>query len=200
MPEVPFEEQNLSSLLEIAGHSFKARLLACSLWEFFDRKLVCRRPSVDIDHPNSFHIEIEKFLRSKNVGDLQLHLVIRRNRRQETGLVHELLHLNLIPLGFPTFRIWADDDETWNLAGGIINNAEHVPMLRTFISFGYPESEFLGPSGPYSVRELDTFDDIAGLSSRLIEPASYALAVGSYLAKRSIRHEIVWIAKTVAPR
>ncbi|HZE57304.1 MAG TPA: hypothetical protein VE031_05580 [Chthoniobacterales bacterium] len=197
---VPFEQQNLSSLLEIVGDSFKARMLACSLWQFFDRKLICRRPNIDVDHPNSFHIEIEKFLMSKKVGDLQPNLVIRRNSRQEAGLVHELLHLNLIPLGFPTFRIWADDDETWNLAGGIINNAEHVPMLRTFISLGYPESEFLGPSGPYTVRELDTFEDIANLSPCLIDPTNYALAVGSYLARRSIKHEIVWIAKVVGPR
>jgi len=200
MPVVPFEQQNLSSLLEILGDSFKARMLACSLWQVFDRRLICRRPNIDIDHPNSFHIEIEKFLTSRKVGDLEPNLVIRRNSRQEVGLVHELLHLNLIPLGFPTFRIWADDDETWNLAGGIINNAEHVPMLGTFISLGYPESEFLGPSGPYTARELDTFDDIARLGLSLTDPASYALGVGSYLARRSIKHETVWIAEMVGLR
>jgi hypothetical protein len=190
-----FEQQNLSSMLEILGYSSKARTLTFSLWEFFDRKLICRRPNVDVDLPNSFHVEIERFLNSQSLGDLRPELVIRRNTRQEVGLVHELLHLNLIPLGFPCFRIWADDDETWDLAGGIINNAEHVPMLPTFISLGYPEAEFLGPSRPHSVRELHVFEDIAKLRPWLFTPVNYGSAVSSYLASQSIKHEIVWIAE-----
>lgn len=171
----------------------------CSLWEFFDRKLICRRPNIDIDLPNKFHIEIEDFLASRKLGDLAPEVVIRRNSRQEVGLVHELLHLNLIALGFPSFRIWADeeDDETWNLAGGIVNNAEHVPMLPTFISLGYAETQFLGPSCPYNVREIRVFEDIAKLRPVLFDPRSYGPAVSSYLASRSIPHTAVWIADIV---
>lgn len=195
MPESEFEQENLSSMLEIARRNTKAQTLACSLWVFFERKLTCRRPSIDINHPNSFHIEIETFLSSRKIADLRPEMVIRQNNRQEAGLVHELLHLNLIPLGFPCFRIWADDDEEWDLAGGIINNAEHVPMLRTFLSLGYSEADFLGPSmRPYSAREQRVFDDLEKLQEVLLTPREYGFAVGSYLTSRSIKHEIVWIA------
>src|SRR2546423_3802801 len=96
----PFQEDNLSSMMEIIKSSSKARLLARSLWHFFEHRLTCRRPNIDLDHANGCHIEIEQFLDSRRPGDLRPEVVVRRNARQEFGLVHELLHLNLIPLGF----------------------------------------------------------------------------------------------------
>jgi hypothetical protein len=185
-------------MLELIERSSKARTLAFSLWEFFDRKLICRRPDIDLNHPNTFHLDLEGFLISRQLGDLRPELVIRQNSRQEVGLVHELLHLNLIPLGFPSFRIWADDDETWNLAGGIINNAEHVPMLPIFNSLGYAEHEFLGPAASHTARELRVFEDIEKLKQSLLTPRQYGSSVSSYLASRSIKHGIVWIAEIVS--
>jgi hypothetical protein len=185
-------------MLEMIERSSKARMLAFSLWQFFGRKLVCRRPSVDPDHPNNFHIEIDGFLTSRQAHDLQPEVVIRRNARQEVGLVHELLHLNLIPLGFPFFRVWADDDATWNLAGGIINNAQHVSMLPTFLSLGYSEHEFLGPTRPHSSRELRVLQEINSLKPLLLAPEDHARAVSDYLARESIKHEIIWISDMLA--
>jgi len=190
-----FEETNLSRMLEMIERSSKARMLAFSLWQFFGRKVVCRRPSLDPDHPNSFHIEIDGFLTSRQTRDLQPEVVIRRNVRQEVGLVHELLHLNLIPLGFPFFRVWADDDATWNLAGDIINNCQHVPMLPIFVSLGYSESEFLGPSRGHSEFELRVFEDINKLKPSLFIPEEHGRAVSACLKGRSVKHEVVWISQ-----
>jgi hypothetical protein len=111
----PFQEQNLLSMMEIIESSSKARVLAHSLWHFFERRLTCRRPNIDLYDTNACHVEIEQFLRSRRLGDLRPEVVVRRNARQEVGLVHELLHLNLIPLGFPKFQIWAEDDAAWQL-------------------------------------------------------------------------------------
>jgi hypothetical protein len=194
----PFQQHNLSSMMEIIKSSSKARVLARSLWHFFERRLTCRRPDIDLDHPNGCHIEIDQFLNSRRPGDLRPEVVVRRNARQEVGLVHELLHLNLSPLGFPNFRLWAEDDEAWRLAGGLINNADHTVMLPIFVSLGYAESEFLGPSGPHTRREIDLFEDVEKLGPSLFTPREYADALSGYLSSRSIKHEVIWIADLVA--
>jgi hypothetical protein len=184
-------------MMEILKRSSKARVLARSLWHFFEHSLTCRRPNIDLNHPNECHIEIEPFLNSRRSRDLCPEVVVRRNARQEVGLVHELLHLNLIPLGFPNFRLWAEDDEEWQLAGGLINNADHTIMLPIFASFGYAESEFLGQSGPDTSRELHVFEIIDRLRPSLSTPREYAHVLSGYLSSRSIKHEVIWIADLI---
>lgn len=193
----PFQEQNLSRMIDIIERSSKAQMLAHSLWQFFEQRLECRCPNVDLDQPNRCRIEIEEFLDSRRPGDLRPQVLARRNARQEVGLVHELLHLNLIPLGFPRFRIWAEDDEAWKLAGGIINNADHAAMLPIFKSLGYRESEFVGPSLPETARELRVHDDLERLKQFLLIPRDYARVLSSYLSSWSIGHEVVWIADLI---
>jgi hypothetical protein len=189
-----FEEQNLLAMLDIIQRSLKSRMLACSLWEFFGHNLRCRRPTIDLNASNSVHIEIESFLDSRRFSDLQPEVVVRRNARQEAGLVHELLHLNLIPLGFPRFRLWTDDDETWNIAGGFINIADHVPMLPTFVDLGYDEREFLGSVSSPGPRELRVKKDVEKLKPFLLAPNDYGHVVSEYLSRHAIKHEAVWIA------
>lgn len=193
----PFEEQNLSRMMEIIKSSSQARVLARSLWHFFEHRLTCRRPNIDLHHANSCHIEIDQFLNSRRPGELRPEVVVRRNARQEVGLVHELLHLNLIPLGFPTFRLWAEDDEAWQLAGGLINNADHTVMLPIFTSLGYAESEFLGPSSPHTTGEPHLFEVIERLRPSLSTPREYAHALSGYLSSRSIKHRVIWIADLI---
>jgi len=194
----PFQEQNLSRMMEILKSSSKARVLAGSLWHFFEHRLTCRCPNIDLHQANRCHIEIEQFLESRRPGDLCPEVVVRRNARQEVGLVHELLHLNLIPLGFPRFRLWAEDDEAWRLAGGLINNADHIIMLPIFSLLGYAESEFLAPSGSPTTSELRLFEDIEKLRPSLFTPQGYAHALSGYLSSRSTKHEIIWIADLIA--
>jgi hypothetical protein len=83
------------------------------------------------------------------------------------------------------------------MAVGLINNADHTIMLPTFTSLGYTEGEFLGPSGPYSARELQVFEDIERLSPSLSTPREYAQALSGYLSSRSIKHEVIWIADLI---
>jgi hypothetical protein len=195
-----FQQDNLSSMMDIIKKSSKARVLARSLWHFFEHRLTCRRPNIDLNHANGCHIEIEQFVNSRRPGDLRPEVVIRQNARQEVGLVHELLPLNLIPLGFPTFRLWAEDDEAWQLAGGLINNADHIIMLPIFATLGYAESEFLGPSGPHTTRELRLFEEIEKLRPSLLTPRGYASALSGYLSSRSIKHQVIWIADLIVAK
>lgn len=190
------QEHSLTNMLEILKHNEEARKLAHSLWEFFDHSIICRRPAIDVNEPNELWIEVERYLCSRKVSDLSPELVIRRNDREEAGLVHELLHLNLILLGFPWFEISPCDDDTMKLAKGIRNNAEHVPMIPIFLSLGYPESEFLRPSqGKYTTRELEVFEDLAKLKPLLLNKRTYGSALSSYLDSRSIKYEVVPLAE-----
>jgi hypothetical protein len=122
--------------------------------------------------------------------------VIRDSPRREEALVHELLHLNLIVLGYPKFRIYRKDK--WNLAGGIINKADHPVMLPTFTSFGYSEERFLGPSRrSRTALEQRVHEDLEQLKSELFSPERYGRAISGYLSNHSIEHDVVWIAKTI---
>jgi len=126
-----FQQWNLSRMTEIITRSADARALAQRLWKFFEFQLQCRLPQIDKDKPSSFSIKIELFLQTHRPGDLVPELVIRDSPRREEALVHELLHLNLIVLGYPKFRIHAKDDGQWNLAANILNKADHPVMLPT---------------------------------------------------------------------
>ena len=163
------QEYNLTNMLEILKHNEEARKLACSLWEFFDYSIICRRPAIHLDQPNELWNEVGKYLCTRKVSDLGPELVIRRNDREEAGLVHELLHLNLILLGFPWFEFSPCDHDTLKLAKGIKNNAEHVPMLPIFLSLGYREAEFLRPwQIEYTTREQQVFEDLEKLKPLLL--------------------------------
>ena len=74
---------------------------------------------------------------------------------------------------------WIDecDEKTWELAGGIINNAEHVPMKPTYLKLGYAETRFLGPSRPPTENERRLFTDLDEMKTRLLAPDSYLEAL-----------------------
>jgi hypothetical protein len=185
-------------MTDIIRHSSEARALAQRLWEFFEFKLVCRLPNIDKDEPSCFRIKIEQFLQTHRPGDLAPEVVIRDSPRREEALVHELLHLNLIVLGYPRFRIHTKDRRQWNLAGGILNKADHPVMLPTFTSFGYSEEQFLRPSPRLSTAlEQRVHEDLEQLKSELFSPERYCRVISAYLRNHSIEHDAVWIAKTI---
>ncbi|SRR6266496_4628599 len=190
-----FQRENLNRITDILAGSSKARMLALSLWHFFGFRLTCRLPKIDKEQPSSCHIKIEEFMQSHKASDLAPEVVVRDTGRREEALAHELLHLNLIPLGYPRFRIWEDDDEKWNLAAGIINNADHPVMLPIFLALGYEERQFLGSSRTLTTSEERVHQGVRVLAPDLHTPIGYGRAVSEYLKRHSIRHEIVWIAK-----
>jgi hypothetical protein len=123
---------------------------------------------------------------------VRVFLSIRRNARQEPGLVHELLHANLIRLGYPKFRIWEDpQSDKWPLAEGITNNAEHVAMRPTFLSLGYSDDEFLGPSRTLTNSEKQVVDELESLAVELGTPG----AISPKYRNSSI-HVAVWIVES----
>ena len=83
--------------------------------------------------------------------DLNPTIYVRNTYRIEKALIHELLHLKLIPMGFPIFEIDDPIEESKkNLAQGIINNAAHAVMWPIYLDLGYEKDKFLGPSGDWS--------------------------------------------------
>jgi hypothetical protein len=187
-------------MTDIITRSVNARALAQRIWEFFEFQLVCRLPDIDKNEPSSCHIEIESFLQTHTLGDLAPEVVIRESPRREEALVHELLHLNLILLGYPRFCIHAKDVRQWKLAGGIINNADHPVMLPTFTSFGYSEDRFRGPPQPLTPLERRVHEDLKKLETELRSTQErYGRAVSNCLRNYSIKHDVVWIAKMIDP-
>jgi hypothetical protein len=181
-------------MIEILGTNGKACLLAHSLWQFFDFRLSCCVQEDDGD-ASRYGIKIETFLDSKNSGDLQPYVSIRRTERQEEALVHELLHINLILLGYPRFRIWEEPGSSkWNLAAGITNDADHLVMFPIYLSFGYREDRFLGPSRTPTQLEKRVSANLAEMGTQLSTPEGYGVEVFRYLRSHAINCEPVSIA------
>lgn len=170
-----------------------ARELARALWEFFEFRLTCRLPSIDPSEPNTVSLDIHNFLESRKLGDLEPEIVLRDNKRREIGLVHELLHLDLIQRGYPRFRFWTDNEPQWNLAGSVINHADHYLMLPIFVSFGYSADQFTGPCGKPLAAEVQAWKHLDDRTAQLETPLGYGRAVGECLALCSLRHEAIWI-------
>jgi hypothetical protein len=161
-------------------------MLARSLWEFFHFRLYCYIHAND-GQPSTHHIDLP------DQGErLRIEISVRQSHRQEEALVHELLHANLIPLGYPTFRIWASSDRKWRLAGGIINLADHIVMLPIFLSFGYSESKFLGPGTPESHEERRISAKIDALAHNLSTPQGYLSEISTCLRRENIKFKAVY--------
>src|SRR6266498_326706 len=121
---------NLGQMTAILSGSWKARILAHSLWEFYNYQLYCT-VCADDGKPNRHRID--GISDGKAVEKIRIYISVRSNERQEEGLVHELLHANLVPLGYP--RFWLDEcaSTEWRLAEGIINLADHIVMRPIYL-------------------------------------------------------------------
>jgi hypothetical protein len=102
--------------------------------------------------------------------------------------VHELLHANLIPLGYP--RFWIDEErrsDEWILAGGITNLADHVVMRPIFLSLGYAGDRFLGSRRSLNDQEQRVDSDLREMGEQLRTPQGYSDCVSRYLECNNIR-------------
>jgi hypothetical protein len=107
--------------------------------------------------------------------------------RVAEALVHELLHLELLRLGYP--RFWFEKGN--GIAKAIQNGADHVVMLPKFLALGYSADRFLTP------RDLTDLDrkylvEIDALAD-LHNPEGYALSVSAYLTKGGYPHRLVYV-------
>lgn len=172
----------------------KAQTLAEDVWRFFEFRLTCRFPTQKTEPSSRCHLEFPQFEGSRQSNDFSAELVIQPSHRQEEALTHELLHLNLVRLGYPRFWIReASDSDKGRLAGGITNLADHPVMLSQFKSMGYDERLFLGDSN------LSEFGKQIGREIQELEPQllngipDYTQAVSGCLASHSIRFDLVWV-------
>lgn len=169
-------------MLELLSSNRVAADLAFELWTYFEFRIYfsLRRDDGKPSRIRRYGVKATSF------RDFGVCISVPRTERQEEALVHELLHVNLFREGYP--MIWIDecDERIWELAGGIINNAEHVPMLPMFLKLGYVESRFLGPGRLTTENEEKVFNDIESMNTRLLAPDSYLEALSAYLR----RHEI----------
>ncbi len=195
-----FQRHNLKRMTDFLTRSSDAQILAHSLWQFFEFRLTCRFPQIDKDQASYWHIDIEQFVESHKPGDLAPQVVVRDTPRREEALLHELLHLNLIPLGYPRFRIWEKDEVELALAEGIINNADHAIMLPIFLSLGYAENRFLSAARAPTPLGDRVRRDIEKLAAQVVTPKGYGRCMSDYLESHSIRHEAVWIAELILGR
>jgi hypothetical protein len=111
--------------------------------------------------------------------------------------LHELLHANLIPSGYPRFWVNECSSEKWQLAGGIINLADHIVIEPIYLSFGYSRKRFLGPSRPLSNREKRVAADLQEIAAKLVTPAGYLTHVSAYLQSYDIKYEALYLADII---
>lgn len=195
MPGSNNQVENLSRMTAILSGNWKASVLAQSLWEFFNYELYCTVRDDD-DKPNRHRID--GIIDANTIGDVRICISLRRNARREEGLVHELLHANLIPLGYP--RFWIDEErgsDKWILAGGITNIADHEAMRPIYLSFGYSADRFLGPSRPLNDLEERVRANFERKASDLLTPVRYSAQVSACLKKHGIKFRAINLASLI---
>ena len=189
----PSESQldNLHRMESVVAANTAALELVSSLWHFFKHQLYCIIDEAD-GRSSKYRVELESFQKSRNLGDLKAFITLKKSDRIQEALVHELLHLKLIALGYPRFVF--KDAANYNLATGIINNCDHVAMLPLFLAMGYEHKNFLGPSGPLTPLEAQVITEIS-LIPGLTNPTSYRLAVATLLKSHSISFDCIDVLK-----
>ena len=181
-------------MTEILSDNWKASVLAHSLWQFFNHQLYCAIYSDD-GEPNRHRID---GIRGPNaIETIRVCISIRDNNRRKEGLVHELLHANLIPLGYPRFWIEKHTLEKWRLAKGTINLADHIVMLPIYASLGYSSERFLGPSRPLNEQERCVDADLKEMRDRLKTPQGYLDCISDYLAQNEIQFTPLYLANAI---
>jgi hypothetical protein len=181
----PSENQlrNLHEMTTILSDNRKARILAHSLWEFYNYQLYC---TVRADDGKPNRHRIDGITGPKTIGKIRICISIRNNERQGEGLVHELLHANLIPLGYPRFWVEESVSKKRRLAEGIVNLADHIVMQPIYLSLGYSAERFLGFSRPLGELERRVAGDLQQIAANLATPDGYLTHLSAYLRLHNI--------------
>lgn len=183
----PIGEDHLQPMLTIVAGNAKATVFVKELWEDFCGRVKCE--IIDDDGKPSI-IRITPRV-SNGVDVSEIHLILRRNNRLEEALIHELLHADLFRRGYPKFFMATQDEYRWNEGRDILNLADHVVMLPIFVSLGYAEERFVGPSEPMNEEGQQVEADLVAMKDRLSTREGYADCLSEYLRKRGIKFEII---------
>ncbi len=177
----------------------KSITLLNDLWEFFEFRIGCIGPE-ERDEPSTNIIYLDSFLRDKTIISLKPTIRLRQSPRIEEALVHELLHLNLIPLGFPKYRLYDPGDVSKrSLAKGILNNADHTVMRPIYLEFGYEEDKFFGPSKKHTDVENEVITHLSNLE-KMKTPELFSDHVGDYLRENGITFREIYVKEEIKMR
>lgn len=175
---------NLKVVTDLLSSNPAAEVFARSLWECFGYRITCR--VFDEDGKPSTH-RILGIHASSEVGPITIEISVRPSNRAAEALVHELSHARLLADGYPVF--WIDEEcgsEKWNLAAGIINNAEHVVMRPLYLSFGFDPARFLGPSKPLRAEHERIVQALEAAETALSTPTGFLRVVSTELRAHHI--------------
>lgn len=185
------EKRHRDEIQNVLRHSAAARELAERLWNFLDGKLSY---IPNDDQPfNRCHFE---GLDVNPVVEIKVTLSIRQDDRREEGLVHELLHANLLRLGFPKFRIYERRDDC-ELGAEMVNHAEHLVMKDTYLKLGYDDSKFLGIGREPNQEEALAFSELDAIKGELCKAEKYKQLLPRFLKRYSIAAEACRFSRAI---
>lgn len=187
-PEQKHRVKNLTRMRRILERNTEACALAERLWRFYGGRLKCSEPKELKNSRISYGIPKE-FAPEYKATDLTPSVVLAQSNRLEEALVHELLHLELVRLGYP--RFFLDGTGDGELAFGITNNADHAVMRPLFAALGYSPDRFTGPNelNDYEkqiIAEIDAFPNLHSTEG-------YTAAVSSYLKQHEIGFRLTYV-------
>jgi len=196
--------RNLSRMRTVLAGNWRAKMLAGSLWHFFRYQIYCTIKADDSkpnDNSKSNRYWIDGIDDPDTINEIRIGLSLWRNERLEEGLVHELLHVNLIPMGYPRFWI----DEEWGsdkrfLAAGVINLADHEAMLPTYLSFGYSECRFLGKSRALTQQQETFRAGFSRMANDLQSPVGYLARISDCFRSARIKFRVLQLSDAIAKR
>ncbi|MEO7723213.1 MAG: hypothetical protein ABIU29_00765 [Chthoniobacterales bacterium] len=172
----------LALMQKIVSDNVKAPELVNSLWKYFEGRIKCE--IIDDDRQPSVIKFTQRVVDEKDISEV--HLILRHNDRLEEALIHELLHAELYRRGYPKWYLHAQEEDLWQEGADILNLAEHIIMLPSFLSIGYREERFVGPSKAMSEEGRQVEADLAAMGELLFTPKSFVECISEYLRGRGI--------------
>ncbi len=134
--------KNLDAMRDLLGPRKEAQDLLTNVWEAFGPILFSSSPEIETSR---YALRVQ-LLSDGKIGNSIPSVGIKTGTGREVeALVHELLHINLIQLGFPRLCSNTVDGDAYGVAKVIINIADHRLILPKFLQMGFAEELFLTP-------------------------------------------------------
>ena len=182
----PMPENALHVMKSIVANA-KAIELVNSLWKHFSGRIRCECVADD-GQPSVLRWNVRM---NNGIDTSELKLILRRNDRLEEALIHELLHADLYRRGYPKWFLPTQDAHLLRQGEDILNLAEHVVMLPSFLSLGYREERFVGRTKvPMSEEGQRVQADLTAMAESLSTPSGFVACVSEYLKRRGIAFEV----------
>ena len=179
--------KNLERMREILARNLAAAALAERLWNFYGCRLMCSTPKEQ--DTSRIRYGITEYVPELKAVDLVPVVLLAQSDRMEEALVHELLHLELVRLGYP--RFYLDRTDRVGLAQGITNCSDHVVMRPLFATLGYSLNRFetrreLTDEDKHYLQEIEALPNMHS-------PDGYTASVAACLKKHRFGFRLVYV-------